>query len=483
MDRMSALDSAFLHLEDGHSSLHIGSLALFEGPTPPQEQILGALDRRISAIPRLRQRPHHVPLSVGRPAWVDDPYFRLGDHVRRLAAPEPGGTAELHEVVDAAMAELLPHDRPLWDDLLVEGLADGRWALITRVHHSMADGIAGTDLLTAMLDSGPGGPETESARIPPPRTAPVSAPASGPVSGPASGTPTELVADAVADQARLRGAEVRRLAGRLRATVEHPVAAARTSYDVARGLAEFSRALVPTTVSSLVGPLDRERRFLWTEIDLTAALAVRHELGGTLNDVVLTIVTRGFRDLERFRGEHTSPRSVRCLVPVSVRAPGSATLDNEVSALLVTLPVELEDPRDRLNEVSIRMRRAKASHEAVAGTWATSVAGALPPTALAGFLHVAFRLPQRALTTVVTNVPGPSTTLYLAGRRMTATYPYVPIADRLRTGVAVTSYDGRLLFGITADRASTPDAAVLVSGIEAGFAELEELARPRKARR
>lgn len=468
MDRMSALDSAFLHLEDGRSSLHIGSVALFEGPPPPQAEILAALERRIAGVPRLRQRPHHVPLSLGRPVWVDDPHFRLTDHVRRLAAPEPGGRAELHAVVDAAMTEPLPHGRPPWDDLVIEGLADGHWALVTRVHHSMADGIAGTALLTAMLDTEPGG-ATPAAPVPAQRPA-------GQVP-----TSTDLVTDALTDQARLRGDEARGFAGRLRSTLQHPVAATRTTYDVARGLAEYSRALVPTTASTLIGPLERERRFLWTEIDLAAALEVRHRLGGTLNDVVLSLVTGGFRALERAHGEHTAPRSVRCLVPVSVRGPGSSVLDNEVSALLVTLPVELEDPRDRLNEVAVRMRRVKDSHEAAAGSWATSAARAVPPAALAAFLHLAFRLPQRSLTTVVTNVPGPSTTLYLAGRRMTATYPYVPIADRLRVGIAVTSYEGRLLFGITSDRFSIPDTDILVAGIEAGFAELQELARPRKA--
>ena len=188
-------------------------------------------------------------------------------------------------------------------------------------------------------------------------------------------------------------------------------------------------------------------------------------------------MTRAFRDLLLARGEQPSAHKVRTLVPVSVRHPDErGHLDNRVSAILAELPVEVEDPHDRLTEVAIRMQALKDSHEAQVGEQITGIADALPPLPLAAFLHVAFRLPHRNLTTVITNVPGPTRPLYLAGRPMVAPSPYVPIGDRLRSGVAVTTYDGRLLLGVTTDRDSMPDADVLLTGIAAGFSELAELA-------
>ncbi len=235
---------------------------------------------------------------------------------------------------------------------------------------------------------------------------------------------------------------------------------------------------MPVSSSSLVGPLGRDRCYRWTEVDLGEVLAAHQRLGGTVNDLVLAAVTGAFRELLLARGEEPAPHAVRCLVPVSVRAAQSRGVpDNQVSALLAMLPVELADPRDRLNETAVRMRALKATHEAAAGERVTRWADALPPAAVATFLHLAFRAPHRNLTTVTTNVPGPTTRLYLAGRPLLAAYPYVPIADRLRIGVAVTTYDGKLLFGITCDRDSTPDVAVFVKALEAGLHELLDLAR------
>ncbi|WP_309647804.1 wax ester/triacylglycerol synthase family O-acyltransferase [Nocardioides sp.] len=469
MDRTSALDSAFLHVEDAHSSLHIASLGIFEGPAPSQDEVVTAIERKLPAVPRLRQRLRAVPLAAGRPVWADDPDFRIEHHLSRLRVPAPGGEAELREVAGVVLSEALPHDRPLWEDVVIEGLEDGRWALLTKVHHTMADGIAGTDLLATILDQAPEGPDP--AHDPPQEWAPARPPG-----------PARLVADAVREQAVLRSQELRGLPGAVGAALGHPVTTARAAGAIGQGVLGFARAVVPTTPTSLVGSLGRDRDFRWTRISLADVLLVRERLGGTVNDVVLAAVTQGFRDLELTRGLGAEPDSVRCLVPVSVRRPSSSTLDNEVSALLLTLPVELEDPRDRFYEVAARTLALKESHEAQAGQWALAVADALPPPAVAAFLHLAFRVPHRNLTTVVTNVPGPRTTLYLAGRRMLATYPYVPIADRLRIGVAVTSYGEDLLLGITTDRDSTHDADVLLAGLRSGFDDLLAVASSRRPR-
>ncbi|MCX6397921.1 MAG: wax ester/triacylglycerol synthase family O-acyltransferase [Propionibacteriales bacterium] len=467
MDRSHSLDAAFLELDDDQSALHIASVAIFAGPVPSQQKVEAALARRLVLVPRLRQQLMTVPFALGRPVWVDDPDFALTSHLRRTALPEPTDEA-LHEAVDRILSEHLDHDLPLWEDVVVEGLSRGRWALVTKVHHTMVDGIAGTDLLSTMLDT--------SARAPSP------APAAPWSPDPRPGL-TRLVGDAVKSQSRLRVTELRALPRAAARVARHPRTVAAKALRTGRGLLGLASAAMPTGPSTLVGPLGIDRTYRWSEIDLAEALQVHEQLGGTLNDLVLAVVTRAFRDLLISRGEVPAPHAVRCLVPVSVRrADQRGTFDNQVSALLTTLPIELDDARDRLNEVAVRMRAAKAAHEAEAGEWVTRVADAVPPAALTPFLHLAFRVPHRNLTTVVTNVPGPSERLFLAGRRMLAAYPYVPIADRLRIGVAITSYDDRLLFGVTADLASTPDLGVFVQGLEDGFAELVTLATGKPAR-
>ena len=455
------MDSAFLQVEDGRSALHIASVGIFAGPAPSTAEIVAALERRVHLVPRLRQRLLTVPFALGRPVWADDPDFVLADHVRRVALPGPGDDAEFHEVVDQILTEHLDHDRPLWDDTVVEGLADGRWAVVTKVHHTMVDGIAGTDLLSTMLDSSAEPPVAEEPAPWSPERPP---------------GPARLVTDAVREQARLRLAELRSVPDTVRAA-RHPGAVLADTVATGRGLTGFARAIAPTSASSLAGPLGRDRTYRWTSVDLATVLEDHQQLGGTINDLVLAAVTQAFRELLQARGEQPDPHAVRCLVPVSVRrAAAVGTADNEVSALLATLPVDLEEPLDRLTETSIRLRDLKASHEADAGERVTGLADAIPPPLLTAFLHLAFRAPHRNLTTVVTNVPGPSSTLFLAGRPLVATYPYVPIADRLRIGVAITSYEGKLLLGVTADRDSTPDLDVFMNGLDAGFAALHELA-------
>jgi diacylglycerol O-acyltransferase / wax synthase len=457
VDRMSPLDSAFLHIEDAHAALHIGSVALLEGPAPTLAELQTAVARKLPLVPRYRQRIRAVPLGLGRPVWVDDPDFRIDAHVRRRTLPTPGGRAELHVVVDRILTQRLDRRRPMWETWLVDGLSDGRWVLVTKVHHSLADGIAGTDLLSTMLDSRPEGspaPDDRWAAAPEPSA-------------------VRLTSDAILDRASVRLHEVRSL-GRVAA---HPGQLPAAAWRLVHGMAGFATALRPVATSSLRGSIGTERRHLWTDIALTDVLAIREQLGGTVNDVVLAAVSHGFRDLLLARGETPGRHTVRTLVPVSVRrADGQGRTDNRVSAILCDLPVEVADPVARLRAVSDRMHHLKSSGEADTGEAVTELADVLPPSVLATGLHLAFRVPQRLLTTVVTNVPGPRGTLYCCGRRMLTTYPYVPIADRLRIGVAVTSYDGRLFFGVTGDAATATDLESLVDGIELGFAELRTAA-------
>src|SRR3954451_7559893 len=371
MDRMSALDSAFLHVENAAASLHIASVAVFEGPAPDQPELKAAIAQKLPAAPRCRQRMLAVPFGLGRPVWVDDPDFDIGNHVHRLAVPAPGGEPELRGVVEQLLSEPLDHRVPLWDDWVLEGLQDGRWALLTKVHHSMVDGIAGTDLLSTMLDSDPAGDPVE-----PDSWHPSPVPAGW-----------RLATGAVLDTMELRLAELRDLPLNAGAVVidglRHPRAAAGSVYAAARGALGYAGNLRPTAGSSLAGPIGRDRGYAWTEVDLASVLEVHDRLGGTVNDLVIAAVTRGFRELLRARGEDPSDHKVRALVPVSVRRPDQrGHLDNRVSALLTDLAVHLEDPHDRMTEVSIRMRALKASHEPEVGERISGIADVLPPIAL-----------------------------------------------------------------------------------------------------
>jgi diacylglycerol O-acyltransferase len=463
MDRLSALDSAFLHLETAETSLHIASLAVFAGPAPPQDRVRQAIAAKLPLIPRYRQRLCPVPFDLGRPVWVDDPAFDLDRHLHRAALPTPGGDAELQDLMDRLMSQPMDRSIPLWEDWIIERLAHRRWALVTKVHHSMVDGIAGTDLLTTVLD--------DCAR---PEPVPVTdtwtpRPQPGPV---------RLVGDALRDDAVRRARAVGSMSGPWSVSgawqaLRRAPATAGAALSTGRGLLGFGTAAQPTAGSSLAGPTGRARRYRWTSVPLVDVAAVRTRYGTTINDVVLAAVSGAFRALLQARGEQPRSDMVRCLVPVSVRhADEHGRLDNRVSAILVDLPVEVAQPVDRLTETTLRMRALKDAHEAQAGELVTGLAETLPPPALAAFLHVAFRAPHQHLTTVTTNVPGPPYRLWLCGRRMLMHYPYVPIADRLRIGIAVTSYDGRLSLGITADRDTVPDAEVLVRGLETGFADL-----------
>jgi len=459
MDTMSALDSAFLQIEDRHAALHIGSVAVFEGPTPPYADIRAEIERKLPLVPRYRQRMLRVPANLGRPAWYDDPDFELDYHLRHTGLPEPGGDVELQDLVGRIMSQPLDHERPLWEDWIIEGLAHDRWAMVTKVHHSMVDGIAGTDLLTSFFGSSS---DTDADGL-----SPVAA-------SPLPGRLT-LVARAVRDAAADSSTTTRAAVTAMR----HPRTLAGTTAASASGLLRYLGALRPVSASSLLGPLGTARCYRWAEIPLPEVLHLRAAYKCTVNDVVLTAVSMAFQRLLLGRGEGLSGHAVRTLVPVSVRRPDQrGHFDNRVSAILLDLPVDEVDPVVVLRVVAHRMTELKASHEAEAGELVTSLGNSVPAPGLAAGLKLAFRVPQRSLTTVTTNVPGPREELHLAGRRMLAAYPYVPIADRLRTGIAVTSYAGKLLFGITADRESTPDVDVLRDGLLDAFAELTSRLHP-----
>jgi WS/DGAT/MGAT family acyltransferase len=455
MDVLSPLDAAFLRLEARDAPLHIASAAVFDGPVPSYDEVLDLVASKLPLLPRYRQVVQEVPLWLGRPVWVDDPAFVLRDHVRHTAVPAPGGVDQLRTLCARLLSRSLDRRRPLWEAWLVEGLDGGRWALLSKVHHSVVDGIAGTDLLTRVLDVSPN-PE------PPPPDTWAPAPAPGRLG---------LLASAVGSIPGPRAG-----AARVAEAARHPRRAAGELLEDAHGLATWAAVVRPARRTSLVGPLSRDRGWGWASVTLDDVRVVRHSLGGTVNDVVLALVTSAFRDLLLSRGEEPARHAVRTLVPVSVRArhaaPDEALLANRVSAMVADLPVHVADPVARLAAVRAELDRLKASGESRFGEALTEAAAALPPLLLSLGLYGGFRLPQRQLVTVTTNVPGPPVTLWALGRRVRSLHPFVPIADRVRIGVAVTAYEGVLHVGVTTDARTVPDLEVLTTGIERALAEL-----------
>ncbi|WP_029432372.1 wax ester/triacylglycerol synthase family O-acyltransferase [Blastococcus sp. URHD0036] len=460
MDRMTPLDAAFLQGEDEEPgvSLAIASIAVFEGPAPAPGEVETALAGRLPLIPRYRQKVREVPFDLGPPVWIDDPEFDIGHHVRRTALPAPGGDEELALLMGRVMSARLDRRRPLWEYWLVEGLAHDRWALISKVHHCMVDGISGTDLYRVVFDPGP-----EPAPAVPDDWRPEPEPSQ-----------LRLSLSAAARLVRLPVDQTRALV----AAAGQPAVLARQVLATVRGTAALATALLPSRRSSLSGPVSAHRRFAFARGSVADVATVRQALGGTFNDVVLAAVTAGYRALLLDRGERPGRHLVRTLVPVNVRAPGEESIrDNRVSLMLAELPVDVVDPGERLAAVRAEMTALKASHEADAGAALLRLAGVGPFPLVAAPVRIAARLPQRSVVTVTTDVPGPRQPLYALGRELVEIIPYVPIASRLRVGVSIFSYCGRLAFGVTGDDDSVADVWTLARGIEAGMAELVEAAR------
>jgi diacylglycerol O-acyltransferase len=462
-DRLSPQDASFLHIEDDVSHMHIASVAMFEGPQPPFADIVAMVDAKLGLVPRYRQVVKFVPLDLGRPVWVDDPHFNIEYHLRHTALPSPGGESELRKLVGRVMSQQLDRTKSLWEIWVVEGLEDGGWAMLSKTHHAMVDGVAGTDLLAVIMDIGP---DVTRPEVPEwhPRPSP---------------TGTQLATDALINMVRSPYEQVRaaRASTRvLRQTLAH-------AKEVGQGVVAMAGLVAPTPHSSLNGPIGPHRRYAWASTTVDDIKKVRKGLGGTFNDVVLASITNGFRELLLSRGEDID-RVVRTLVPVSVRprdasgkAVGDGTFENKVSAMFAELPINIDDPVERLAAITLQMDGLKDSKQAVAGEALTSMSGFAPPMLLAMGMRLATRAAQRNVNTVTTNVPGPQFPLYAAGRKMLRAFPYVPLGGQIRIGIAIFSYDGEVNFGITGDYDTTEDLDVLTGGIEDGMAQMLKLCK------
>ncbi len=463
MDRMSPQDAMFISVEDERNPMHIGTVSLFEGPAPSYGDLVRIVANHLPALPRYRQRVRFVPLGLGRPVWVDDPHFQILYHLRHTATPPPGSDEELRNLAGRVFAQNLDRGKPLWELWMVEGLRDGNWALISKVHHCMVDGVSATDLLTVLLDRDP-------------QKRPRRAPAWHALGEPSG---RHLLADALADAITDPVNRIRDVPAVARAIFASGLGV-HSLTDVGNLVGSLGNWTQPAA-ESLNGPIGPSRRWSWASASLEEVKEIRASLGGTVNDVVLCAITNGFRDLLRRRGEKVPEKVVRALVPVSVRRDSEkGAYNNRVSGLFPGLPVGIAGPVARLKAIRRQMDDFKRSGQAVAGDVLVQMSGFAPPMLLALSLRLALHAQQRLVQTVTTNVPGPQFPLYAAGRPMIYAYPYVPIAGSVRIGVAIFSYLGSLKFGVTADYDSVPDIDVLTQGIESGVAQLLAVARRKR---
>jgi diacylglycerol O-acyltransferase len=461
VDRMSALDAGFFFAESENTPMHVGSVAVFDGPAPSYGDVVRLLLSKLPLVPRYRQRVRPVPMQLGRPLWVDDPHFQILYHVRHTAVPGPGSDEQLRNLAGRVLGQRLDMDKPLWELWLVEGLADNRWAIISKVHHCMVDGIAGTDLMQLMFDLDPDATHEE-----PKDWTPHRSPSSIEV---AAGSITEAMTHPLRQLTTLPtvGAAVRAAKG-----------LAESSRSAAKAVPSLAKQAVTPTARSLNGPIGPHRRWAWTSGEFDEFKTVRNALGGTVNDVVLTAITRGFRDLLQGRGELSSEKLVvRTMVPVSVRRPDQrGTLNNQVSAVFVDLPVGLADPRERLAAIRGQMDEYKKTMSAVDVPSIIAMGDYVAPTLLSMGVRAGLQAGQFWCQSVTTNVPGPRVPLYVLGKRMRSAHAYVPIAGGTRCSIGIFSYLNTMTFGINADFDGYPDVDVLSGGIRRGIDELLALA-------
>jgi diacylglycerol O-acyltransferase len=453
-DRLTGLDASFLALEKDGAHMHVGSVLLFEGPAPDYDEFVARIAGGLHLVPRYRQRLAFPPFGASRPVWVDDPHFNAGYHVRHTALPVPGGEDELRRLAGRVFSQQLDREKPLWEIWLVDEVAGDRFALICKTHHALVDGISGVDIMTVLFDLDPD----------PPEGSPAPAWAARPLPGRA-----ELLASAL-------GERVAAPFGFLRGVLSAPDRAGASAGRSVAGLAAMAAAGIsgapPSPLNVRIGP---HRRFAWASGELATFKAIKDALGGTINDVVLTVVTGALRAHLFRHGRDPEGLELKAMVPISVRADADrGALGNQVAAMYAPLPVGLEDPVERFRFVHGAMKGLKESGQAVGAQAITRLADAAAPTVLDQAARLQSR--QRFFNLTVTNVPGPQVPLYLLGRRLLAFYPKVPLVLNTALGIAIMSYDGHVFFGLLGDYDALADIDALAADLDAAIAELAEIA-------
>ena len=457
-DRLTGLDASFLHLERAGAHMHVASTIVFEGSPPTHQEFRDHIASRLHLVPRFRQKLRFVPFDQGRPVWVDDPHLNLNYHVRQTALPAPGSEEQLRNLAARIFSQQLDRTKPLWELWLVEGLTGNRFAIVGKSHHALVDGVSGVDITTVLFDV-----EQEPSEPPvrPPQWAPRPEP-----------TDLSLLADAL----RERVTSPREIVRGVRAALRGP-------RQVLRGIGATSKIIgagisAPSTPFNVeIGP---HRRLAFVRSDLDLFKRVKDEHGGTVNDVVLSVVAGALGNYLRARGHDTEGLELRAMVPVSVRAEEEhGALGNRISAMMAPLPVWCEDPVERVRLVSATMGDLKGSGQAVGAEILTRITDFAPPT----IASQAARLQpaQRFFNLVVTNVPGPQFPLYVLGRKMSSIFPLVPLARRQALCVGIMSYDGEVDFGLIGDYDAMADLDSFALDLEKAIEEVSVTVSAKRA--
>lgn len=467
-ERLSALDVSFLYLEEPTTPMHVGAVGIFSPPAAgfDYDRLVKLIKGRIALVPRYRQRVRWVPGGLAYPVWVDDEAFDVTYHVRRSALPRPGTEAQLRDLVGRIMSRPLDASRPLWEMYLVEGLEGDRYAIISKTHYAMIDGVNALDIGQVILDWEPAPRQVYRDEWNPARE-----PSGLQLVTNAIGDLVRSPATAV-DHARRNLSDLSRTATRIGRSV---AGVAATAVTVAR----------PTPDSPLNAEIGEQRRYGTAHIRLVELKEIRKAHGGTINDVVLAIVSGALRAWLMTRGEAVNQRStVRAMVPVSVRGDdvaGTVTDDgHHVAAFLLDLPVGEPDPVVRLQRIAFDMAQHKESGRMLGADAIVSIAGFAPPTLHALGARASSAVSKRAYNVIVTNVPGPQAPLYAGGGMLLASYPVIPLSKGQAVSIGLTSYNGGVYFGLNADRDAMPDVDVLAQCIDDAASELAEASHPRR---
>jgi diacylglycerol O-acyltransferase len=458
-DRLSAVDASFLHQETPACHMHVGGVMILEGPPPTYDELLDALRARLHLVPRYRQKLVTPPVESGRPLWIDDPGFNIEYHVRQSALPAPGGEPQLMSLAARIMSQQLDRSKPLWETWLIEGLEQNRFALITKTHHALIDGVSDIDLSTVMLDPSPVPQPVEHPLEPwHPRREP------GRV---------RLLTSGILGLARTAAEVPAKAVG----AVARPQASVSRARDAAQGIGELIWAsLNPAPVTPLNVEIGPHRRLVGVRTRLADFKLAKDAFGGTVNDVVIAVVSGALRTWLRSRGVRTEGLELRALVPVSVRTGEErGPHASHIAPVRAPLPVYIEDPVARLRAVKQAMEGLKESKHAIGAKVLADVENFAPPTLLAQASRLTFS--TRLFNLIVTNVPGPQFPLYLLGRELLDIYPVGFLPKSHALSVAVMSYNGQLSFGLLGDYDALPDLPALAQNMESAVSELLAVAK------
>jgi diacylglycerol O-acyltransferase / wax synthase len=462
-DRLSSVDASFLAQERESSHMHVGAVMIFEGPPLTREEFLKGIEGRLHLVPRYRQKLAFPRFEMGRPFWVDDPNFNIDYHVRHTALPSPGSLEQLRQLAGRIFSQRLDRSKPLWETWLVQGLEDNRFALISKTHHSLVDGVSGVDLAGVLFDVSPVPPE-----IPPPEEEWTASP---------EPSQAELIAEGVKGALRTPF----ELAGKAVGALQRPERAVTDVREAVEGIGEVLWAgLNPAPETPLNVPIGPHRRLVWTENRLDDFKEIKNAFGGTVNDVVLAVVSGALRRFLRSRGVRTEGLELRALVPVSIRGEDEqGQLGNRIAAMRGPLPVYCDDPVECLQIVRRTMGDLKESKQALGAEVIAGFTDFAPPTLLAQASRLNFS--TRLFNLIVTNVPGPQFPLYMQGREMLELVPVAFLPEDHALAIAIMSYNGATRFGLLADYDAMPDIDFVAQALDDVLAELLERAREQKS--